>query len=89
MSVSDMVLLVVGAPRRRRGSVLEWRAGLRDALNEDLIRDGADIVNLVRVRPSAIAARSGGRVGSARAGAFDAEPRRGVAESLGALSHQR
>jgi osmotically-inducible protein OsmY len=96
VSVSDMVLLVVGGPRRRRSGVLELRARLQDALNEDLFHDGAsltvianggmitvrgevgsldqisratrvidrcrggtDIVNLVRVRPSAVAARSG------------------------------
>ncbi len=96
MSVSDMVLLVVGALTRRRSGVLELRARLQDALNEDLFHDGtsltvianggmitvrgevgsldqisratrvidgcrggADIVNLVRVRPSAVAAHSG------------------------------
>ena len=43
MSVSDMVLLVVGAPRRRRGGVIELRARLQNALNEDVIRDGASL----------------------------------------------
>jgi osmotically-inducible protein OsmY len=96
VSVSEMVLQVVSAPRRRRSGVLELRARLQDALNEGLFPDGApltvvasggvitvrgevgsldqisrvtraidgcrgnaDIVNLVRVRPSAVAARSG------------------------------
>ena len=41
--MSDVVLHVVGAPRRRRGGVIELCARLQDALNRDLIRDGASL----------------------------------------------